>query len=437
MRSRAKALAATLVLAAVVVPATAFGALGDFSQPSTSPEFVGPAPFSVASGNFNGDAHTDLATASFGSSDVSILLGTGNGDFATALSEDTDPSTATQTGPSSVATGNFNGDAFTDIAAANADTDNLTILLGDGTGNFTAQTPEDTAGEPLNVVVGSFDGDANQDLAVTSPTPGGSVVTILLGDGTGDFDEAVTSPEVAAGNARASVAANFNGDANQDLAVAARDSDEVHVLLGDGTGNFNAATPVAVPGGPTALAAAHLDGDANTDLAVSNEDGFATILLGAGNGSFGAPSTETAGSGPHSIVAANLGGNASADLAVANTGSGNVTILIGDGTGDFTQPASSPVASGPAPWWLTAADLDGGGGIDLAVANEGGGPGGNSVSVLLNDAGSPIDPPAGPGPGTPATPTPAKKCKKKKKKKGKTRAAASAKKCKKKKKKKK
>ena len=48
--------------AAILVPAVALGVAGDFSQPSTSPEPAGAAPFSVAHGNFNADGHTDLVT---------------------------------------------------------------------------------------------------------------------------------------------------------------------------------------------------------------------------------------------------------------------------------------------------------------------------------------------------------------------------------------
>ena len=52
---------------------------------SISSQFqVGDAPFSIANGNFNGDANEDLAVANKGSDDVTILLGNGDGTFQLA-----------------------------------------------------------------------------------------------------------------------------------------------------------------------------------------------------------------------------------------------------------------------------------------------------------------------------------------------------------------
>ena len=45
---------------------------------------VGTAPISFASADFNHDGNPDLATANSGSNDVSILLGNGSGTFAPA-----------------------------------------------------------------------------------------------------------------------------------------------------------------------------------------------------------------------------------------------------------------------------------------------------------------------------------------------------------------
>jgi hypothetical protein len=72
---------------------------------------------------------------------------------------------------------------------------------------------------------------------------------------------------------------------------------------------------------------------------------------------------------PFAIVAADLDGDGDQDLAVANIASDNVTILRNNGSGKFAQPASSPVAVGNGPFAIVAADLDGDGDQDLAVAN--------------------------------------------------------------------
>jgi hypothetical protein len=84
----------------------------------------------VAIGDFNGDGQNDLAVANRDSSNVSILLATGPGTFG--------PATSVAAGTESrfVAIGNFNGDALSDLAVANRISDNVSILLATGPGTF-------------------------------------------------------------------------------------------------------------------------------------------------------------------------------------------------------------------------------------------------------------------------------------------------------------
>ena len=70
--------------------------------------------------------------------------------------------------PVSVAVGDFNGDGKQDLAVANDSSDNVSILLGDGTGNFSAATNFGTGDCPYSVAVGDFNGDGKQDLAVAN-----------------------------------------------------------------------------------------------------------------------------------------------------------------------------------------------------------------------------------------------------------------------------
>jgi Ca2+-binding RTX toxin-like protein len=188
----------------------------------------------------------------------------------------------------------------------------------------------------------------------------------------------------------ASVAANLNGDANIDLAVANLDGGNVTILLGDGTGNFTEPGTSEEGAGdePQGITAGNFGGDATTDLAVANRaSDNVTILLGSASGDFtpAATSPEAAGNEPRSVAAANLGGTANTDLAVANAESDNVSILLGSGAGNFTAAGTSPEAAGDEPFSIVAASLGGGPGLDLATAN----PGGGFVSIFLNDAPAP------------------------------------------------
>src|SRR6266478_6226118 len=147
---------------------------------------VGHAPFSVAVAEFNGDGKLDLVVANAGSDDVTILLGNGQGGFLEASGS---PISA-GAGPFSVATADFNGDGKTDFAVANYDSGNVSIFLGDGTGGFSQaiDSPIAAGTNPASIAVGDFNGDGKADLAVANHVS--HDVTILLGNGDGGFSPA-------------------------------------------------------------------------------------------------------------------------------------------------------------------------------------------------------------------------------------------------------
>src|SRR5205823_7196612 len=94
---------------------------------------------SLAAGDFNGDGKLDLVFANAGSNDVSVLLGNGDGTFRPGL-----------TFPAGnrlefVVVGDFNGDGKLDVAVASYNTNTVEVLMGNGDGTFanlpTAATP--------------------------------------------------------------------------------------------------------------------------------------------------------------------------------------------------------------------------------------------------------------------------------------------------------
>lgn len=188
--------------------------------------------------------------------------------------------------PSFVAVGRFNGDGFDDLAVANVDSgiaqyspmspNTVTILLGDGAGSFTraAGSPIPVGIRPVSVAVGRYNPDGYDDLAVANADS--NTVTILLGNGAGGFAQATGSP-VAAGSYPASVAVGrFNNDGVVDLVIAGGDTfgGEVRVLLGNGAGGFvqAAGSPIAVGYHASSVAVGSFNltnGDNLSDLAVA------------------------------------------------------------------------------------------------------------------------------------------------------------------------
>src|ERR1035437_3532534 len=74
----------------------------------------------------------------------------------------------TGTNSHSVISADFNGDTKLDLAVANYTSNDVSILLGDGLGNFAAATNFTVGTNPLSVTSGDFNGDGNADLAVAN-----------------------------------------------------------------------------------------------------------------------------------------------------------------------------------------------------------------------------------------------------------------------------
>ena len=343
-----------------------------------SPFATGTAPRSVAVGDFNGDGIPDLAIPNFASNNVTLLLGNGSGGFSPASNSPF----AVGTGPQFVAIGDFNGDGFLDLAVANETSSNVTILLGNGAGGFAASSgsPFGVGTQPQCVVVGDFNGDGIEDIATANY--GSNNLTVMLGNGSGGFTATAGSPFAAGGAPYAIVVGDFNGDGMQDLAAANLNDNNVTVLLGNGAGSFTPASgsPFAVGQNPEALVVGDFNRDGIEDLATA--DFFSndvTVLIGNGSGGFNTGTFFPTGTNASSIAVGDYNGDGIQDLAVANFGANNVTVLLGNGSGGFAATAASPFAVGPNPVFIATADFNGDGVEDIATANNIG----YSASVLL------------------------------------------------------
>jgi hypothetical protein len=248
-----------------------------------------------------------------------------------------------------------------------------------GVPQFSAPAAYATGNYPQGIAVGDFNGDGKLDVAVANAFSGN--VSILLGDGAGRLG-AGTAVQLG-GQPVALVAADFNGDSKIDLAVADLYYNRVFLLSGNGNGTFATSTLAKVGIAPTAVAASDLNRDGKLDLIVVNGSSGSTIgqsvtvLLGNGNGTFGAPLSYPTGASPYAVVAADVNGDGNPDLAVASGDANSVSVLLGRGDGTFAPAVN--YAAGSYPDGIAAGDLNGDGKADLAIANDYS----NDVSILL------------------------------------------------------
>ena len=324
---------------------------------------VGTAPFGVVVADFDGDGVPDLAVAS--SSGISVLLGKGNGTFHSA----TTVAISAGTPSHGLVAADFNGDGKMDVALIIAPpqigTVAVAVLLGNGAGGFRAPASFSVHSGASFIAVGDFNGDGKRDLI----TSGSSSVSVLLGKGDGTFRAAVDSPS---GQAPGPIAvADFDGDAKQDIVLGDPGalSAAITFLRGVGDGTFQAPseTSINISGTVTALAVSDFNGDHLPDLAVDT-NGFVGILLGKGDGTFTNGAGFATGAASSALVAGDLLGTGRSHLAIADSTSNNVAVAIGNGDGTFQASSLLPTVAGASfPVDIVAADFTGDGKSDLIL----------------------------------------------------------------------
>ncbi len=116
------------------------------------------APRSVAVGDLNGDGKPDLVLADNAS--VSVLLGDGTGLF-TAPAND------------------LNGDGRRDVVVTNASSNTVSVLLGNGDGTLATHVDYAVGAQPVSVTIADLDGNGTADLTVANHVD--NTVSVLLG----------------------------------------------------------------------------------------------------------------------------------------------------------------------------------------------------------------------------------------------------------------
>ncbi len=364
-----------------------------FVEAPGSPIDVGPMAGRPAVADCNRDGNPDIVVACgtcCGSSPdprsghVAVLLGDGKGGFRMA------EGVPVKVAPSvrKLALGDLDGDGAVDVVAAEHDSYDVTVLLGDGRGGFRPGTVVATGSgaRPHTHDIALADVNADGRLDVITTSANDNAIPVLLGDGRGGFAPAPGSPFATGRHPYDGISVrDLNGDGSIDIAVPLLAAGKIGILWGDGRGGFVSAADARYPVGerPGYTAAGDINGDGYPDVLATHDDvGMVDVLLGGPAGKFrfaeGSPIRLT--SAVWGIDLGDVDGDGDLDAALGAMMGANPVVLLGDGRGGFVEARGAVTGSGQAPNYTTLADLDRDGRLDLVTGNYASG----DVSVYLS-----------------------------------------------------
>ena len=197
--------------------------------------------------------------------------------------------------PGAVLLADLNGDGIPDLIVANSGSNNVLVYPGLGNGQFGPAVNDGhgffTGTDPIGLYVADLNGDGIPDLVVANA--GSNDVSVLLGEGTGSSWTMVAGPRIKTDAGPVAVAVgDFLGTGQLDLAVANQEANNVEIFPGVGNGFFNdtAPTTYAVGQAPSGLflgnftgsgpSIATLNSGSNTISLIGQSGVFQTIAAG-------------------------------------------------------------------------------------------------------------------------------------------------------------
>ncbi len=317
--------------------------------------------YGAYAGDINNDGWTDFSAPCEQTHDVRIFLNNGAGGYTSFTAKPVPGGLV----PSPNEGADFNNDGEIDLAVGNTGNSTLSVMFGDGTGNFPASATYTTGNSVRGVGVLDLNGDGWDDIVTANRFA--STVSILINNGDGTFASAVARE--AGANEFSVAVADANNDGLQDVFVGCFSSPyNIVVMLSDGNGDLVAQTPTAGGGQPWQMVVGDFNGDGNVDAAICNTNqSRLAVLLGDGAGGLAAPYYRTVGLFPLAIDTGDIDGDGDLELVTSNYTAGTWTLY--ENTGATFANARTLLASTAGSCALLH-DRDNDGDLDLSGLDE-------------------------------------------------------------------
>jgi hypothetical protein len=283
----------------------------------------------ITSGDYNSDGRIDIAVANYETRDVSVLINKDDTSFYQAVSY---PLAVYWNIPRCISTGDLNGDENPDLIVVGCFY-GIDIFFGNSNGVFDSCYEYYYPGWGEHLTTGDFNNDSKLDIALANCN--NSSVDVFYGNGAGSFSNINVFPSL--GDCPVCISSGYlNSDTLLDIAVSNGTSSgagsSVVIFLNQGNGSFSQGEKHNLNFSPLSLAVADYNGDSHNDIALG--DWFIVpILMGSTHGTFSISSVpDTMAYYTNALIAADIDNNGTADLI---SGDGGLCISPGLGNGTF------------------------------------------------------------------------------------------------------